>query len=91
MKKRVVTSQGFRSADGALNSIAGYEAMNIIRKGQVRWLPKGAFSASPPEIYLAQVQTVLPALSTARYRYNRTHTTRVRGGETSPLKGGSAP
>jgi IS6 family transposase len=41
VKKRVVTSQGFRSADGAISSIAGYEAMNIIRKGQIRWLPKG--------------------------------------------------
>ena len=27
---------------GALNKIAGYEAMHVIRKGQVRWLPKGA-------------------------------------------------
>src|SRR5580698_6054419 len=41
VKKRVVTSQGFRSTDGALSSIAGYEAMNIIRKGQIRWLAKG--------------------------------------------------
>src|ERR1700722_3389621 len=41
VKKRGVTSQGFRSADGALSSIAGYEAMNIIRKGQIRWLAKG--------------------------------------------------
>jgi IS6 family transposase len=41
VKKRVVSSQGFRSADGALSSIAGYEAMNIIRKGQIRWLAKG--------------------------------------------------
>lgn len=41
VKKRVVTSQWFRSTDGALSSIAGYEAMNIIRKGQIRWLPKG--------------------------------------------------
>ena len=41
VKKRVVASQGFRSADGALSSIAGYEAMNIIRNGQIRWLPKG--------------------------------------------------
>ena len=40
VKKRVVASQWFRSVDGALNTIAGYEAMNIIRKGQVRWLPK---------------------------------------------------
>ena len=41
VKRRVVTSQGFRSADGAISSIAGYEARNIIPKGQVRWLPKG--------------------------------------------------
>jgi IS6 family transposase len=34
VKKRVVTSQGFRSANGALSSIAGYEAMNI-PKGDV--------------------------------------------------------
>ena len=40
VKKRVVASQGFRSVDGALNTIAGYEAMNMIRKGQIRWLPK---------------------------------------------------
>ena len=41
MKKRVVASQWFRSVDGAVNTIAGYEAMNIIRKGQIRWLPRG--------------------------------------------------
>jgi hypothetical protein len=39
-KRRVLASQGFRSVDGALNTIAGYEAMNIIRKGQIRWLRK---------------------------------------------------
>ena len=26
--------------DGALSTIAGYEAMNIIRKGQIRWVRK---------------------------------------------------
>jgi transposase-like protein len=41
VKKRITVSQGFRSVDGALSTIAGYEAMNIIRKGQIRWLPKG--------------------------------------------------
>ena len=40
VKKRVVAGQGFRSVNGALSTIAGYEAMNIIRKGQIRWLPK---------------------------------------------------
>jgi transposase, IS6 family len=38
VKKHFVASQWFRSVDGALNTIAGYEAMNIIRKGQIRWL-----------------------------------------------------
>ena len=41
VKKRVVASQWFRSVDGALSSIAGYEAMNIIRKGQILRLAKG--------------------------------------------------
>lgn len=41
VKKRVVASQGFRSAEGALSTVAGYEAMNIVRKGQIRWLEKG--------------------------------------------------
>ena len=40
VKKRVTASQGLRSVDGALNTIAGYEAMYMIRKGQIRWLPK---------------------------------------------------
>ena len=40
IKKRVVASQWFRSVDGALNTIAGYEAMNMVRKGQIRWLAK---------------------------------------------------
>jgi transposase, IS6 family len=41
VKKRIIASQGFRSVAGALSTIAGYEASNIIRKGQIRWLPKG--------------------------------------------------
>lgn len=32
-KKRVAASRWFRSVDGTLNTIAGYDAMNIIRKG----------------------------------------------------------
>jgi IS6 family transposase len=34
LKKRITASRGFRSVDGVLNTIAGYEAMNAIRKGQ---------------------------------------------------------
>src|SRR5262249_16859157 len=41
IKKRITASLWFRSVDGALNTIAGYEAMPMIRKGQIRWLPKG--------------------------------------------------
>jgi len=40
VKKRVVASQWFRSVNGALRTITGYEAMNMIRKGQIRWLAK---------------------------------------------------
>ena len=41
VKKRIAARLWFRSVDGALRTIAGYEAMNMIRKGQVRWLAKG--------------------------------------------------
>ena len=41
IKRRVNASQGFRSFHGARRTIQGYEVMNMIRKGQVRWLPKG--------------------------------------------------
>ena len=37
----MAASQWFRSVEGALRTIAGYEAMNMIRKGQIRWLAKG--------------------------------------------------
>jgi transposase-like protein len=41
IKRRVNASQGFRSFQGAGRTIQGYEAVHMIRKGQVRWLPKG--------------------------------------------------
>jgi hypothetical protein len=37
----MAASQWFRSVEGALRTIAGHEAMNMIRKGQIRWLAKG--------------------------------------------------
>jgi transposase-like protein len=40
IKRRVYASQGFRSFDGAWRTIQGYEIVHMIRKGQVRWLPK---------------------------------------------------
>jgi transposase, IS6 family len=41
MKRRAIAKQGFRSFQGACRTIQGYEVMHMIRKGQVRWLPKG--------------------------------------------------
>jgi len=41
IKKRIHASLGFRSPEGAWRTIEGYEAMHMIRKGQVRWLDKG--------------------------------------------------
>jgi hypothetical protein len=32
--------QGFRSLHSAWRTIQGIETVNMIRKGQVRWLPK---------------------------------------------------
>jgi hypothetical protein len=53
IKKHLVANEGFRSFDGAANTLTGYEAMNIIRKGQIRWLPKTEVrtSASPQYSY----------------------------------------
>jgi hypothetical protein len=39
-EEAIIAGQWFRSVNGALNTIAGYEAMNIIRKGQIRWVAK---------------------------------------------------
>jgi hypothetical protein len=41
IKKRIAASLWFRSVEGALRTIEGYEAMHLIRKGQIRWLQKG--------------------------------------------------
>jgi IS6 family transposase len=41
LKRRINAKHGFRSFEGARRTIAGYEVMHMIRKGQVRWLLKG--------------------------------------------------
>jgi transposase-like protein len=41
IKRRVRASQGFRSFRAAARTIQGLEMVNMIRKGQVRWLAKG--------------------------------------------------
>jgi len=40
VKKRILASQWLRSVDDALNMIAEYEVINIIRKGQIRRVAK---------------------------------------------------
>jgi IS6 family transposase len=41
IKRRVRASQGFRSFNSAARTIQGIETINMIRKGQVRWLAQG--------------------------------------------------
>jgi transposase-like protein len=41
VKTRIAASLWFRSVDGAIRTIAGYEAMNMIRKGQVEMVGQG--------------------------------------------------
>ena len=41
IKRRIIASLGFRSFAAAERTIQGYEAMHMIRKGQIRWLAKG--------------------------------------------------
>jgi transposase-like protein len=40
IKRRVRASQGFRSFHSAWKTIQGIETINMIRKGQIRWVPK---------------------------------------------------
>jgi transposase-like protein len=41
VKRRIRASQGFRAFHSAWRTLQGIEAMNMIRKGQVRWIAKG--------------------------------------------------
>ena len=41
IKRRVRACQGFRAFHSARRTIQGIEVMNMIRKGQVRWVAKG--------------------------------------------------
>ena len=40
IKRRVRAMQGFRSFHSAWRTIQGIETVNMIRKGQIRWLAK---------------------------------------------------
>jgi hypothetical protein len=41
IKRRVRACQGFRAFHSARRTIQGIEVMNMIRKGQIRWVAKG--------------------------------------------------
>ncbi|MGA7315767.1 MAG: DDE-type integrase/transposase/recombinase, partial [Silvibacterium sp.] len=41
IKRRVNAKQGFREFQAARRTIQGYEAVHMIRKGQVRWVAGG--------------------------------------------------
>ena len=41
IKRRVTAKQSFREFRAAGRTIAGYEAMHMIRKGQARWVSDG--------------------------------------------------
>jgi hypothetical protein len=41
VKKRIAAGLWFRSVDGYCEPLEGYEAINMIRKGRIRWLAKG--------------------------------------------------
>jgi IS6 family transposase len=38
IERRVKAKQGFRAFQAARQTIAGYEAIHMIRKGQARWV-----------------------------------------------------
>ena len=45
VKRRLRACQGFRSFRAAWRTLQGIETLNMIRKGQVRWIPKGDVAA----------------------------------------------
>jgi transposase, IS6 family len=45
IKRRLRACQGFRSFQAAQRTIQGMETMNMLRKGQVRWIAKGDIAA----------------------------------------------
>jgi hypothetical protein len=73
LERRIAVRLWFRSVDGALRTIAGYEAMNMIRKGQVRWLAKGDITGQVR--YIEQAFGLRRMKSTAR-RISRAWTIR---------------
>jgi hypothetical protein len=56
----VAASLWFRTVEGALRTIAGYEAMNMIRKGQIRWLAKGDIAGQVHYIKSSRFSELLP-------------------------------
>ena len=48
IKRRLKAKQGFREFHAARRTIQGYEAMHMIRKGQVRWVHKTSIPKRSP-------------------------------------------
>ena len=60
VKRRVGASQGFRAFHSASRTIQGIEIVNMIRKGQVRWLPKDDIAGQAA--FVARLLGVRPAV-----------------------------
>ena|ERR1041384_7195397 len=74
IKKRITASLGSRSEEGACRTIEGYEATHAIRKGQVRWAPKGerspnATSSTESSASLLRSHRGMRTCSTLGYSY----------------------
>jgi hypothetical protein len=62
--------QGFREFQAAGRTIQGYEAMNIIRKGQVRWLRNRYWLAAMGD-FTAQTVLITDVQTHAEYSKRR--------------------
>ena len=93
IKRRVNAKQGFREFQAARRTIQGYEAMNMIRKGQVRWVSgtmsgvrfTSSTSSSnwPPEIAVRTCPSsqFCQAFKVATHPFRRRQGTLLRVGE----------
>jgi transposase-like protein len=68
IKKRITASLWFRSVEGALRTVAGYEAMHVIRKGQIRKDSPESRAVQPPE--LGRI-VAIPQVGGLHHRYER--------------------
>jgi len=77
----------FRSVDGALQTVAGYEAMHAILKGQIRWLPKGDVVGQVP-IHPAESSALPPDHRSRRFNPRPLHAVCDRSLQRAPMAQG---